>query len=288
MIPASFDYYRASTVDDAVRLLGEHEDAKVLAGGHSLIPLMKLRLASPPALVDIGGLGELSGIREAGDEIVIGALTRHYALETSELLRSRAQLVPEAAAQIGDVQVRNRGTVGGSLVHADPGADLPAVMLALDANMTVHGAGGDRTVAAGDFFVEMLTTDVQPNEILTDIRFRSLGARTGSAYVKFPNPASGYSVVGAAAVVGLGADGSISDVRVGISGAAAMPLRASDTESALRGAQPTDEAVRGAAQAASNGIEALEDIHASAEYRLHLTRVMTRRALESALSRARG
>jgi aerobic carbon-monoxide dehydrogenase medium subunit len=288
MIPASFDYYRASTVDEAVRLLSEHGDAKLLAGGHSLIPLMKLRLASPAALVDIGGLRELSGIREAGDDIVIGALARHYALETSELLRSKAQVVSEAAAQIGDVQVRNRGTAGGSLVHADPGADLPAVMLALDASMTVHGAAGDRSVPASDFFVEMLTTDVQPNEILTDIRFRSLGAHAGSAYVKFPNPASGYSVVGAAAVVGLGADGSVSDVRIGISGTAAMPFRASDTESALRGAQPTEDTVRAASQAASNGVEALEDIHASAEYRLHLTRVMTRRALEAALSRARG
>jgi carbon-monoxide dehydrogenase medium subunit len=288
MIPASFDYYRASSLDDAVRLLGEHDDAKVLAGGHSLIPLMKLRLASPAALVDIGGLRELSGIREDGDQIVIGALTRHYALETSDLLRAKALVAAEAAAQIGDVQVRNRGTVGGSLVHADPGADLPAVMLALDATMLVHGPGGDRNVAASDFFVEMLTTDVQPNEILTEIRFQSVGARSGSAYVKFPNPASGYSVVGAAAVVGLGSDGAITDVRVGISGTAAMAARASGTESALRGKQPTDDTIRAAAQEASNGLEALEDIHASAEYRLHLTRVMTRRALESAISRARG
>jgi carbon-monoxide dehydrogenase medium subunit len=287
MIPASFDYYRASSVDDAVRLLSEHDDAKVLAGGHSLIPLMKLRLASPAALIDIGGLRELSGIREEGDEIVIGALTRHYTLETSQLLHAKAQVVGEAAAQIGDVQVRNRGTVGGSLVHADPGADLPAVMLALDATMVVHGAGGDRRVPAGDFFVEMLTTDVQPNEILTEIRFPSVGVGAGSAYVKFPNPASGYSVVGAAAIVGLGAGGALSDVRIGVSGVAAMPLRASEAENALKGRQPTDDAVRAASMEASNGIEALEDIHASADYRLHLTRVMTRRALESALSRAR-
>jgi len=287
MIPAGFDYYRASSVEDAIDLLGSHEDAKLLAGGHSLIPLMKLRLAEPAALVDIGGLKGLSGIREDGDEIVIGALTRHYALETSDLLHSKAQVVAEAAAQIGDVQVRNRGTVGGSLVHADPGADLPAVMLALDATMVVQGPSGDRRVQASDFFVEMLTTDVQPNEILTEIRIRALPQRSGSAYVKFPNPASGYSVVGSAAIVSLDGSGACSDVRVGISGAGPMPVRATGTEGALRSQQPSPEALQRAAQEAANGIEALEDIHASAEYRLHLTRVMTRRALESAVARAR-
>jgi aerobic carbon-monoxide dehydrogenase medium subunit len=288
MIPASFDYYRASSVEEAVKLLQEHDDAKLLAGGHSLIPLMKLRLAEPTALIDIGGLRELSGIREDGGEIVIGALTRHYALETSDLLQRRAQLVSEAAAQIGDVQVRNRGTIGGSLVHADPGADLPAVMLALEATMVVHGPGGDRRVPAGDFFVEMLTTDVQPNEMLTEIRFRSLAEKSGSAYVKFPNPASGYSVVGSAVIVSLGANGAIEEARIGISGAGPMPVRASATESMLRGQMASPEILQRAANEAANGIEALEDIHASAEYRLHLTRVMTRRALESALNRARG
>jgi aerobic carbon-monoxide dehydrogenase medium subunit len=288
MIPASFDYYRASSVAEAVQLLEDHDDAKLLAGGHSLIPLMKLRLAEPPALVDIGGLRELSGIREDGDEIVIGALTRHHALETSDLLQRRAQVVSEAAAQIGDMQVRNRGTIGGSLVHADPGADLPAVMLALDATMVVHGPTGDRSVSAADFFVEMMTTDVQPNEILTEIRFRALPARSGSAYVKFPNPASGYSVAGSAAILTLGANGAAEDVRVGISGVGPMAVRAAATETALRGQQVSTESIQRAANEAANGIEALEDIHASAEYRLHLARVMTKRALESAASRARG
>jgi carbon-monoxide dehydrogenase medium subunit len=288
MIPAGFDYYRASSVEDAIRLLGAHDDAKLLAGGHSLIPLMKLRLAGPAALVDIGGLRELAGIREDGREIVIGALTRYYTLESSDLLRTKAQVVAEAAAQIGDVQVRNRGTIGGSVVHADPGADLPAVMLALDATMVVQGPGGERRVPAGEFFVEMLTTAVQPNEMLTEIRFQALPQRSGSAYVKFPNPASGYSVVGSAAIVALDAAGACADVRVGISGAGPMPVRASDVERALRGQQPSPEALARAAQEASNGIEALEDIHASADYRLHLARVMSRRALESAVSRARG
>jgi aerobic carbon-monoxide dehydrogenase medium subunit len=287
MIPASFDYYRASSVAEAVQLLQDHEDAKLLAGGHSLIPLMKLRLAEPASLIDIGGLRELSGIREDGGEIVIGAMTRHHALETSDLLQRRAQVVAEAAAQVGDVQVRNRGTIGGSLVHADPGADLPAVMLALDATMVVHGPGGDRRLPASQFFVEMLTTDVQPNEILTEIRFTALPAGSGSAYLKFPNPASGYSVVGSAAILTVGGNGQAEDVRIGISGAGPMPMRASASEAALRGQQVNAESIQRAANEAAHGIEALEDIHASAEYRLHLTRVMTRRALESAAARAR-
>jgi carbon-monoxide dehydrogenase medium subunit len=288
MIPAAFDYYRASSVADAVQLLTAHEDAKVLAGGHSLIPLMKLRLAEPASLVDIGGLRELTGIREAGGVIALGALTTHHALETSDLLRAKAQVVPEAASQIGDVQVRNRGTVGGSIVHADPGADLPAVMLALDATMVLEGPGGERTVPAAEFFVEMLTTAAEPNEILTEIRIPALPPRTGSAYIKFPNPASNYSMVGAAAIVTLDGGGACEQVRVGISGAAPMPLRASDVENALRGQAPSPEALQRAAAQASNGVDALDDIHASSEYRLHLCHVMTRRALESAVARARG
>jgi aerobic carbon-monoxide dehydrogenase medium subunit len=288
MIPASFDYYRASSVADAVQLLTAHADAKVLAGGHSLIPLMKLRLAEPPSLVDIGGLRELAGIRETGGSIVLGALTTHHALESSASLKSKLQVVAEAAAQIGDVQVRNRGTVGGSIVHADPGADLPAVMLALDASMVLQGPAGERTVPAGEFFVEMLTTAVQPNEILVEIRIPALPARSGSAYVKFPNPASNYSVVGAAAAVTLDSAGACQDVRMGISGAAPMPMRATGVEAALRGQQPTPEALRGAAATASEGVDPLDDIHASAEYRLHLCTVMAHRALESAVARARG
>jgi len=287
MIPAGFDYYRATSVADAVQLLSAHADAKVLAGGHSLIPLMKLRLAEPPSLVDIGGLRELAGIREADGAIVLGALTTHHTLETSALLKSKLQAISEAASQIGDVQVRNRGTVGGSVVHADPGADLPAVILALDASMVLRGPSGERTVPAREFFVEMLTTAAQPNEILTEIRVPALPARSGGAYVKFPNPASNYSIVGAAAIVTLDGSGACQDVRVGLSGAAPMPVRASGVEAALRGQQPTPEALLRAAAEAASGVDALEDIHASSEYRLHLCRIMTRRALESAVARAR-
>lgn len=288
MIPAAFEYYKPATVEEAVTLLSSHDDAKVLAGGHSLIPLMKLRLAEPAALVDIGGLRGLAGIRQADGQIAIGALTTHHTLETADVLRARAQVVAEAAAQIGDQQVRNRGTIGGSLVHADPGADLPAVMLALDATMVLRGPGGERNVPANEFFVEMLTTATQPNEILTEVRIPSLPARSGSAYVKFPNPASGYSIVGAAAIVQLDGSGNCQDVRVGISGAGPMPLRATGVESALRGQAPTPEALQRAAASATDGIDPLEDIHASADYRLHLATVMTRRALEAAVSRARG
>ncbi len=286
MIPASFDYYRATSVAEALQLLQAYPDAKLLAGGHSLIPLMKLRLAEPQALIDIGGLRDLAGIREEGGEIIIGAMTRHHALETSDLLRRRAQVVAEAAAAIGDVQVRNRGTIGGSLVHADPGADLPAVMLATEAEMVVQTPGGERRIPAEEFFLEMMTTAVEPSEVLTEVRIPALPAQSGSAYVKFPNPASGYSVVGAAAIVRLDQHGNCSDVRVGISGAAPTAVRARGVESALTGQQPAAETLLSASQAAADGLDALEDIHASADYRRHLARVLTRRALEAAVIRA--
>jgi carbon-monoxide dehydrogenase medium subunit len=286
VIPAAFDYYRASSVADALQLLQTHPDAKLLAGGHSLIPLMKLRLAEPPALIDIGGLRDLAGIREEHGEIVIGAMTRHHAIETSELLHRRARVVAEAASTIGDMQVRNRGTIGGSLVHADPGADMPAVMLAMEAGMVVHTPNGERRIPADEFFLEMMTTAVEPNEILTEVRIPPLPDHSGSAYVKFPNPASGYSVVGAAAIVVLDQRGTLSDVRIGLSGAAPTPVRASGVESALVGQLPMAETLLSASQAAADGLDALEDIHASAEYRQHLARVLTRRALETAVSRA--
>ena len=289
MIPASFECYRPNTIDEAIDLLRRHgEEAKVLAGGHSLIPMMKLRLAEPGVLVDIGRLPRLAGVRESDGWINIGALTTHHALESSETLRARAPVVAEAAAQIGDVQVRNRGTIGGSLVHADPGADLPAVMLALDAVLALRGPNVERLVAAGDFFVDMLTTATQPDEILTEVRIPALPAGTGSAYLKYPNPASGYSIAGVAAVVSLGQDGTCQAVRIGIGGAGPMPVRASASEAALRGRRPTPDAIAAAASRASDGIDALDDIHASAAYRLHLVQVYTRRALEQAVQRARG
>jgi aerobic carbon-monoxide dehydrogenase medium subunit len=288
MIPARFECYRPASLDEAIQLLRQHgEEAKLLAGGHSLIPMMKLRLAEPGVLVDVGRLPGLAGVRERDGRIAIGALSTHHSLESSELLRRRAQLVAEAAGQIGDVQVRNRGTIGGSLVHADPGADLPSVMLALDAELVLRGPNGERVLPARDFFVDMLTTATRPDEILTEVRIPALPQGSGSAYLKYPNPASGYSIVGVAAVVSLGQDGACQDVRVGIGGAGPLPVRASAAEAALRGQRPSPEAIEAAAARAADAVDALDDIHASATYRLHLVRVYTRRALEEAIRRAR-
>ncbi|MGI8554539.1 MAG: FAD binding domain-containing protein [Dehalococcoidia bacterium] len=288
MIPANFDYKRASSVDEAIQLLQQHGDeAKILAGGHSLIPIMKLRLAEPGILIDIGKIKELTGVRESNGSVAIGAVSTYHSLEESEILKSKLPIIPEAVDQIGDVQVRNRGTVGGSMVHADPGADMPSVMLALDASMVLKGPKGERSVPAREFFVEMLTTAVQADELLTEIRVPVLPRGTGSTYVKRPNPASGYSIVGVAAIVTLGSNGTCADVRIAISGAGPMPVRASAAEAALKGQQPTAEVIQRAANLASQGIETLDDIHASSDYRTHLVGVYTRRALEEAVRRAR-
>jgi carbon-monoxide dehydrogenase medium subunit len=290
MIPAPFDYYAPTSLDEAIRLLSEHgDDAKLLAGGHSLIPLMKLRLAEPKALIDLGRVPGLAYIRANGDVIAVGALTTHHMLETSEVLRAQLPMVAEAAATIGDVQVRNRGTIGGSLVHADPGADLPAVVLALSGALILRGPRGAREVSADDFFVGMLTTAVEADEVLTEIRLPKLAGRAGYAYQKAANRASGYAVAGVAAAVALGPDGRVRDARIAITGAGARPVRASLAESALAGQQPTAEAIRDAAERAAEAIiEPLEDIHASGEYRKELVRVHTRRALERAVRAAGG
>ncbi|MFN8558260.1 MAG: FAD binding domain-containing protein [Dehalococcoidia bacterium] len=214
MIPAPFTYFAPSTVDEAIALLQQHgEQAKLLAGGHSLVPLMKLRLATPAVVIDIGRLPDLAYIRREGDAIAVGALTTHHMLESSALLRADLPLVAEAAAAIGDVQVRNRGTIGGSLVHADPGGDLPAVALALDATLVLRGPAGERTVNAEDFFLGMLTTAIEPDEVLTAVRLAALPGRAGYAYQKAANKASGYAVVGIAAAVALAADGTVAAAR---------------------------------------------------------------------------
>ncbi len=288
MIPSTCEYHSPASLDEAITLLGDFgDDAKLLAGGHSLIPLMKLRLAGPAHLIDLGRVGNLSYIREDGNEIAIGAMTTHSAVASSALLRQRVAAVAEAAASIGDVQVRNRGTIGGSIAHADPGADQPGVMLAMNTRMVARGPNGSRTIPAAEFFTDLLTTALEPNEVLTEIRVPVLPARSGSTYLKMANPASGYAIVGIAAIVTLEGD-QVSDLRIGISGVAEMPRRATAMEAALRGKQATPENVKAAAQQASEGLEALGDIHASAEFRIHLVRVYAERALSAALSRARG
>ena len=279
MIPAPFDYTRPQTLDEALAALGSGDDTKVLAGGHSLIPAMKLRLAQPRTVIDISRLVDLNYIRASNGLIAIGAATTHYAIESSALLLEKCPLLPEVAAQIGDVQVRNRGTIGGSLVHADPAADWPAAILALDAQLEIAGPAGRRTVAASDFFVEMMQSAVQPNEILVEIRVPATGSSV--AYVKFAQKASGFAIAGVAAIV----ESRSKTVRVGVTGVARKAFRATGVEDALRGKALTSANIAAAADKADEGIETLNDIHASAEFRAHLTQVNTRRALERAATR---
>jgi aerobic carbon-monoxide dehydrogenase medium subunit len=287
MIPAPFDYVVPATLDEAVSLLAQHQDeAKLLAGGHSLIPAMKLRLAQPALLVDIGRIQDLAYITEDGGQIRIGAMTTHYQLESSARLREICPLLPECAASIGDVQVRNKGTIGGSLAHADPAADWPAAIIALGAEMLAVSAQGERTISADDFFVDLLTTALQPNEILREIRLNVPQGRKGQAYLKAPHPASGFAVVGVAVHLTLGDDGHCQSANVGITGVAAKAYRASGVESALTGNTLDSQAVGAAAAHAADGIDANADLYASAEYRRHLAQVYTRRAIETAANRA--
>jgi carbon-monoxide dehydrogenase medium subunit len=288
MIPSAFEYLRPTSLAEATRLLARHADeAKILAGGHSLVPLMKLRLSRPNMLIDIGRLGELRGIHEENGTLVIGACTTHYAAESSVLLHQRCPLLAETAAAIGDVQVRNCGTIGGSIAHADPAADWPAAMVALNAQLTLANSKGTRTVNVSEFFVDMLITAMQSDEILTEIRVPSNPPRTGNAYLKVAQPASGFALTGVAAQVTLGADRRVEQVTVGITGVSNKAFRASATENALRGQAATAQAITQAAAHAADGVEALDaDIHASSEYRLHLARVYTKRALLRAVERA--
>jgi aerobic carbon-monoxide dehydrogenase medium subunit len=280
MIPAAFDYVRPATLDEALGLLARHGDeAKVLAGGHSLIPAMKLRLSQPKLVIDIGKIGDLRSISERDGKIAIGALTTHYDIESSALLARSCPLLPEVAGKIGDVQVRNKGTIGGSCVHADPAGDWPAAMLALEAEFEIAGPGGSRTVSAQDFFVDILTTAVKPGEILKSIQL-PVTAKT-VAYVKFAQKASGFAIAGVAAVV----DKARAGIAVGVTGVAAKAYRAAAVESSLRGVELSAATIATAAQKAADGVDPLSDIHASAEFRAHLARVQTKRALELAASR---
>lgn len=288
MIPASFAYYTPRSVNEALALLGEHGDeAKILAGGHSLLPALKLRLSSVGHLIDIGRIADLAYIKEDQGKLCLGARTSHYQVESSSLVRQRCPLLAECASHIGDVQVRNRGTLGGSLAHADPAADYPAAILALETEIHVVGIGGKRIITAEDFFVDMLTTALQAGEILTEVRVAPVAAKTGSAYLKVPQPASGFAVVGVAAIVTLDAGGKCANVRVGVTGAAAKAFRAKDTERALAGKTPDEKTIDHASAQSTNGIDANGDLFASAEYRAHLVRVYTKRALAKAVDRAR-
>jgi carbon-monoxide dehydrogenase medium subunit len=282
VIPISFDYEVAESVEHAIELLGQHgTEAKLLAGGHSLLPLMKLRLAAPAMLIDLGRVDELRYVREDGDKIAIGALTRHHDVNTNELLQEHCGIVAFTAGVVGDPQVRHRGTIGGSLVHADPASDLPTVLLALDGELVVQGSGGERTIAAGDFFRDYLETALEEGEVLKEIRVPKLNG-AGWSYQKFNHRAMDWATVGAAAVVER-TNGSISSARLALTNMGSTPLRASAAEQALSGASP--DAVEEACNAADEGTSPAADIMASAEYRRHLARVLTRRAVEEALNR---
>ena len=280
MIPARFEYEVAEGVEHALELLGRSEEARPLAGGHSLLPAMKLRLARPALLVDVGRLRDLSYVRDGGDHVAIGALTRHRDVATSGTLRASCGLVADVAAGIGDPQVRHRGTIGGSLAHGDPASDLPAVMLVLDARMVVRGPGGEREVPASEFFRNVFETAVGPGELLTEVRVPHLGPSSGWAYLKVRRRAQDWATVGVAAVVSR-EDGSASGASIAFTNMGATPVRAAAAEAALAaGASPAEAAGR-----AADGTEPPEDTAASAEFRRHLARVLTRRALEQALAR---
>jgi aerobic carbon-monoxide dehydrogenase medium subunit len=285
-LPAAFDYHPAKTVDEAIALLQQYgDDAKLLAGGHSLLPTMKLRLAQPAHLVDIGKIGGLSYIREENGAVAVGAMTTYTTIEQSDILSRHFALLPEGTSVIGDPQVRNRGTIGGSIAHSDPAADMPGIVLALKADILVQGPNGVRTIRADDFFKGMFETALQPDEIITEIRFAIPPARTGSAYMKLENKASHYALAGCAAVVSLGGDGTCSSASVIITGASVKATRASAVEAALVGKKLDETTVAAAAAHAADGLELLEDIHGSKAYRSQMTAVMVRRAILRAVGR---
>ena len=281
MIPAKFDYVRPGSLDEAVRALADGgEDAKVIAGGQSLLPLLRLRLAYPELLVDVGGLDELQGVTDAGDALLIGARSTLYQLIRDPLVAQHCGLLAQAASTVADPAIRHRGTLGGALVHADAAGDLPAVALALDATLIASGPGGEREIPAADFFVDYLTTSLQPDEILTGIRVPKLGG-WGFHYEKFHRTAQSWATVGVAALVRR-ANGSVAEARIGLTNMGTTPLRAPAAEAAAAGGQASRDALRAAAGRADEGTNPPGDLHGAPDYRRHLARVLTGRALAAA------
>ncbi len=279
MIPAQFDYVRAGSVDEAVAALAEHgDDAKVMAGGQSLIPLLRLRLSYPEVVVDVGRVEEMRGIREDADHIVIGAMTTHYDVLRDPLVREHAGLIAQATSTVADPAVRHRGTFGGALAHADPAGDLPAVAAALEAEFVVAGTGGRRTVPASEFFVDYLQTALEPEEVLVEVRIPK-HTGWGYRYEKFHRVAQSWAIVGVAAVVRRD-NGSIAEARVGLTNMGSTPIRATAVEQALAGAAP--DGVAAAAEHAAEGTSPASDLNGKADYRQHLARVLTRRAVSAA------
>jgi len=280
--PAPFTYHRASSVEEAVSLLAELDDARLLAGGHSLLPAMKLRLSTPAAIVDIGRIPGLAAIERDGDALRIGALATHAAVASSDIARRDCPMLSEAAALIGDRQVRNRGTIGGSLAHADPGADYPTVAQALGATIVTAGPNGTRELAAEEFVTGLFTTALEPGELITSVR---VPVTRGAAYAKHKHPASGYAVAAVAAVVS-SEGGSVKRARIVVGGVTGVPVDAEAAAAALVGSPPSEETIASAAAKVSEALgDALGDTYASAAYRRHLATVLARRALATAISR---
>ncbi len=278
MIPAAFEYAAPSSVTEALILLRQRPDAKVMAGGQSLLSMMKLRVATPPMVVDLGRIRELAYIREDGSQVLIGAMTTHAEIEKSSVIQKRFSVLAQAAEAIGDLQVRNRGTIGGSLAHADPAADHPAPFLALEGTIVAQGPGGTRTIPADQFFTGLFSTSLRADEILTEVRIPTAPAITGSAYLKMKHPASGFAVIGAAAVL------RGKDVRLAFTGAAAHAFRATGVEAALRGKTLDETTVRASVEKAPEGVDLLEDLFADKAYRAQLVKVYGRRALLAAVA----
>jgi aerobic carbon-monoxide dehydrogenase medium subunit len=279
VIPAPFDYVVADHPEHAIELLGKREDAKLLAGGHSLLPAMKLRLARPALIVDIGRIGDLSYVREDGDAIAIGAVTRHTDVAASALLRQHCPIVSFTAGQVGDPQVRHRGTIGGSIVHGDPASDLPSVILALDGELVARGKGGDRTIDARDLFTGVFQTSLRPDEVLMEVRVPKLGSK-GWSYTKMSRRAQDWATVAVAAVVER-SNGSVREASIALTNMGATSLRATAAEEALAGGASIEDA----SQLLADGTEPSSDHAASADFRKHLVRVLGRRALEEAVAR---
>jgi aerobic carbon-monoxide dehydrogenase medium subunit len=281
MIPATFDYLRPSSIDEAVSALVEHGDeAKLLAGGHSLLPLMKLRLAAPEVVIDLGRVDGLRGVSEVGDgRLAIGAMTEHYKVMEDPLVREHCGVLADVTAKVGDAQVRHRGTIGGALAHGDSAGDLPAVLLALGGSVMAQGPGGTREIEADDFFVDYLTTALTDDELVTEIRVPKLVGDWGWRYEKFSRVAQAWAIVGALGLVKR-SNGHIEDARVGLTNMGTRPVRCTATEDALRG--QSRDAIADAAELASDGTSPSSDLNATAEFRQHLARVLTRRALTAA------
>lgn len=282
MIPVAFEYVRPGSVDEAVAALAAAgEDAKVISGGQSLMPVLRLRLAAPTSLIDVGGIAEMSGVSDGGDHLVIGSNTTHHEVMNNALVKEHASLLAQTAATVADPQIRHRGTLGGSLAHADPAGDLPTAALALDATIVAAGPKGRREIAAKDFFVDYFTSALEPDEIVVAVKVPKMGDGWSTHYEKFNRTAQAWATVGVAAAVKR-QNGTITEARVALTNMGPSPIRASSVEAALAGAQASADAIAGAAASAADGTRPTSDLHASAEFREHLARVLTKRAVATA------